>query len=193
MNQNPKLDEPTDDDKRRYLEEHFFYEVKMLMYSFEQLTKSSKYGGEHRTSLTDISPPGIQQAWESGSRDALFLNMALETFLLHASNLREFFYGDRKRFPGEARSSDFLDLWETLRPKESMEIERVKDRAGKELAHLTYERVYGTPPGEEWSYGKIFSEFLEVIRIFLKNLPEEYFNKNLIILMAEVKRFLGHA
>jgi len=193
MNQNLKLEEPTDDDKKRYLEEHFFYEVRMLMYSFEQLTKSSNIGGEHKTSFTDVSTPGIQQAWESGSRDILFLNMALETFLLHARNLREFFYGDRKRFPDDARSSDFSDLWETLRPKESMEIERIRDQAGEELAHLTYKRMHGTPPGKEWSYRKIFSEFLEVIRIFLKNLPEKYFNKNLIILMAEVKRFPDHA
>jgi len=193
MEQDPKLEKPTEDDKKRYLEEDFFYEVKMFMYSFEQLTKPSNIGEEHKASVTYINIPSIQRALESGFGDAFFLNMALETFLLHARNLREFFYGDRKKFPDDVRSSDLLDQWETLRPKESMEIERIRDQAGEELAHLTYKRMHGTPPGKEWSYRKIFSEFLEVIRIFLKNLPEKYFNKNLIILMAEVKRFPGHA
>ena len=107
---------------------------------------------------------------------------ALETCLLHARNLREFFYHDDKRYKTDARPSDFFrdkNEWERVRPQETNWIKKVKNRADKELAHLTYRRHSGTPPEKEWDCGVIQRDFFKVIKVFLDHLPKKYIGNGL--------------
>jgi hypothetical protein len=143
----------TDAELKKFLEEHFSYEVEMLYFSVTKLIE-------------------FKQINDSGG-----INMALETFLLHARNLREFFYYDTKKFPTDARASDFFEegnLWREIRPDETDSILKIKERVGKELAHLTYKRIYGTPPEKNWSCGETFKDLLKTVKIFLNNLPDKY-------------------
>lgn len=180
MNEHLVSKRPTDEDKKEYLEEHLVYEVEMLLYSFGQLTKCTNIVEECSLTSTQISTPNVTQFWGQ-SRDGNFGNMALETFLLHARNLREFFYKQDKR-SDDARACDFFthrDSWEKLKPNETDSIAKVKNRADKELAHLTYQRYSGTPPEKIWDYGEIFFDFLKVIRVFLDEIPGIFFGENL--------------
>jgi len=93
----------TDEEKRRFLGEHFYYEVMMLMFCYDRMVEFQR------------------------ARDAYSNNMALESFLFHARNLREFFYSKTKR-PDDARAYEFVestDEWERVKPNETDSIEEV--------------------------------------------------------------------
>lgn len=205
---------PTDEDKKECLEEHLVYELKMFSYSFEQLNKCINTNtGEksyHIASGSISHVEFIASTLITGSflvmpsignigqtekplEDRNFTNMALETFLLHARNLREFFYGE-KQFQDDARAYQFFtdkECWKKIRPGETDSIKEVTKRGNKELAHLTYKRISGTPPEKGWDCRKIRSDFLEVVKVFLDKLPEKYSGKNLNDLKSEMKQFLS--
>ncbi len=185
----------TDEDKKVYLDEHFCYEVEMLLYSFEQLTKCTNIVKDCNLTSTHISTPNVGQFWEQ-SRDGNFGNMALETFLLHARNLREFFYRDDKGGHDDARAFEVFkdkDPWRKIRPNETDSIKEVKKRANKELAHLTYKRISGTPPEKGWEYGKILSDLLGVIEVFLGKLPEKYSGENSKNLRHRIAKYFSNS
>jgi hypothetical protein len=173
-----------DEDKRIYVEEHFCYEVEMLLYAFMQLGGGTSMRMETNNLIlatTLVTTLSVVEYNKKQSIDQNFSNMAQETFLLHARNLREFFYRDDKQRLDDARAFEFFidkDSWRKLRPNETDSIKEVKNRADKELAHLTYKRISGTPPEKLWDYRKIFFDFIEVIEVFLKQLPEKYFGQN---------------
>lgn len=157
MKINKKSINLTDEEKRQFLEEHFSYEVIMLSFSANKLIEFNCI------------------------KDTYCTNMALETFLFHARNLMEFFYYDKK-YPTDARAYDFLKdkaEWEKIKPKETDSIEKIKDRSGKEIAHLTYKRIYGTPPEKKWDCSEIRKDILKIVNIFLDHLPEKYMGDRL--------------
>jgi len=141
-------------EREAFLEEHFYYEVSMLIFAVHRLFEIT----------------------HSGRRDQSSINMALETLLLHARNLREFFYAKPRR-RDDARPEDFvgdIDKWKRERPEETDLIKEVRERANKELAHLTYKRHYGIPPKKQWNYGAAQTDFLKVVKVFLENVPQRY-------------------
>lgn len=153
-----------DEEKKRYLREHFYYEVKMLHFAVCKFA------------LTDIL-----DIWNR--------NMALETFLLHARNLKEFFY--YKPCKKYLRAYDFVEneiKWDRDKPKKTHWIIEVESRADKELAHLTNERIYGTPPEKKWKCGIIQRDFLKLAKCFLDHLPEKYIDERL----REIKEMYIH-
>jgi hypothetical protein len=193
MNENNASREPSEKDKREYFEEHFLYEVRMLLYSFEQLVTCQNVSDVSNRTLTQVSTPWVDQFWGQ-SRNGNAGNMALETFLLHARNLREFFYTEPK-FPDDARAFHFFpdkNSWEKLRPNETASIEDVKKRANKEMAHLTYKRISGTPPNKNWNYGKILTDLLAVIKVFLDGVPKKYLGKHSMEVKSELEQLLSH-
>jgi len=156
----------TDEEKQELLGEHFYYEVKMLSFTATKLIEFTQI---------DI--------WNK--------NMALETFLLHARNLREFFYRDSKQHETDARAYEFVkerNKWEEARPEETEWIKKVRERVNTELAHLTYRRYAGTPPDKGWKHYEIQKDFLKVVKIFLDHLPKKYIDKRL----QEIEQMCPH-
>jgi hypothetical protein len=137
----------TDEEKKEFLGEHLYYEVKMLHFTATKLTEFTR---------TDI--------WNT--------NMALESFLFHGRNLREFFYCGDKRHQTDARAYEFVKdrkEWKEVRPPETDRIKKVRRRANTELAHLTYKRYSGTPPEKGWRYDEIRRDLLKVVKIFFRS------------------------
>ena len=189
MNEKNASSGPSEKDKREYFEEHFLYEVSLFIYSFEQLAMCPNIVKEINQTSTQVSTPWVSQ-FGSQFRDGNSRNMALETFLLHARNLREFFYSDRKR-DDDARAFHFFpdkNSWEKLRPKETDSIRDIKNRANKEIAHLTYKRISGTPPDKNWDCGKILTDLLAVTKFFLDKLPKEYIGENAAKIRSEIEQ-----
>lgn len=145
-----------DEEKKCYLREHFYYEVKMLVFSVPKIIE-------------------FQRAKNQGST-----NMALEDCLLHARNLMEFFYYKPHKL--YLRAYDFVEnktKWDRDKPEKTHWIKEVERRANKELAHLAHGRIYGTPPEKGWECGAIVRDFLKVVKVFLDHLPGEYMGENL--------------
>jgi len=176
---------PTDEDKKNFLEEDFAYEVELLCFSFTKLIEFKNADGRYPQSssyFTDVSTGWVPPQYGHQTVDRNNVNMALETFLLHARNLVEFFYTKHKKYSTDVRALDFFEnkgSWIGSRPNLTGSLTKIRERAGKELAHLTYKRISGTPPEKDWSTGETVEDLVKVINIFLDRLPPKYIGERL--------------
>lgn len=102
----------------------------------------------------------------------------LEAFTLHARALLDFFYlPEPPRHPraddviAEDYLRDVLERWHATRPKRSDLLNKVNDRVGKEIAHLTYGRLSVLPIDKGWPAIKIRDELIEILTAFLNLAP----------------------
>lgn len=133
--------------------EHISYEIEMLNFSAEKLSK--------------------------GNLNQLEINVFLETFLLHARCIVDFLYADRVIYPDDIIAKDFfidIEVYLSQRPPISEALENLKKRAGKELAHLTYTRLEVTPEIKIWQVSLLWKEINSALGIFFKCLTDEQRN-----------------
>jgi hypothetical protein len=116
------------------------------------------------------------QAHASGiSKEGWITNALLESFVIHVRGLMDFLYNDNPR-PDDVVAQDYfntLEEWKKLRPQQSPVLEHAKQRAGKEVAHLAYERLNVTPETKPWFFLEISKEVSEVMNVFLENVQKE--------------------
>ena len=121
--------------------EHVFYEMAMLI--------------------------GIPKKLDS-TYDDITKNALLESFVIHARQLVDFFYDHRQKDDGIV-SSDFFDdpvrEWRKVRGKEENHLKELVKRAGEEIAHLTLTRVQ---PKKDWNFVRIANEIEQRCDTFLK-------------------------
>ena len=90
----------------------------------------------------------------------------LESWVLHVRNLIDFFYAPKKlddivivEFTNDGRGiGDF--------PKITAELEMARERANKEMAHLTYSRVGKSDADRQWAVGQITVQLIERMKAF---------------------------
>lgn len=136
-------------EKLKKIADHISYEIEMFELSADKLRK--------------------------GGLNQLEVNAFLEVFAIHARNIIDFLYP-----PKNPRSDDviadqfFLDLKELrdLLPEITYR-ELIKNRVGKEIAHLTYKRLEVTPELKIWQTQKIQMDLNQALSIFFKLLPDE--------------------
>ncbi len=136
----------TDEEKFKFLAEHFFYEIQQLLVAV--------YVVKHPLPF--------------------WINIKLEVFLLHARSLYEFFYSKEKRNDDDARAYDFVgdvNNWLKERPLKSSDIEQSIKRMNKELSHITYKRHSGVVLEKQWDLTPIKDHLLAVTKVFLENVP----------------------
>ena len=88
-------------------------------------------------------------------------NALTESFVVRARILLDFLYPSENSRPDDVVADDFVQdgpCWLTNRPTKSDVLERVHNRAGKEIAHLTYGSDEADHPlpeyGEGWETSK---------------------------------------
>lgn len=107
-------------------------------------------------------------------------NAALEAFLLHARSLTEFFYQASPR-PDDIIAQDFMPMpvdWKAICPPISGSLEEMRRRAGKHLAHLTYERLQVTPETKPWPFLEILSGVEAPLKVFVQHVPKEVLSRD---------------
>ena len=118
----------------------------------------------------------VAQALKSGIAIQGWLHYALlESFLIHGRILIDFFYPPKSSRPDDVLASDYFDDigdWGKIRPTRSEGLDRVKKRADKELAHLTYVRLDVTTETKGWDFIEIANEIQRLMEIFLKKVPK---------------------
>ncbi len=148
----------TNIDLKKFLKEHFIYEVDMLYHSTVRLIDSQK------------------------NRHQVGINLSLETFLLHSRNIVEFLFFDKNdKYPDDARASDFISSQQhsNLKNNYSENLKKLYTRASKEVTHLTYSRIYDSNAVEkQWEWKNLLIELFAAVKIFLNQLPDEYKNDN---------------
>jgi hypothetical protein len=134
--------ERTDEQLAAWAREHLSYEVDTLIFALEQL---------------DGKAPGMHA------------NLALESFAVHARCLFDFLWGKpNPRFDNDAFASDFTDDWKGRRGAVPEHLAMVQDRGrfGREVFHLTYERIDGADDRKSWPCGLIALELAQALRLF---------------------------
>jgi len=101
-------------------------------------------------------------------------NALLESFVIHVRGLMDFLYKDKPREDDVVAQDYFATLgeWGNHRPPLPEILKKAKKRAGKEIAHLTYERLKVTPDTKPWLFLEITNEINKVMGIFLENVPQ---------------------
>lgn len=145
----------TIEDKKKFLAEHFKYEVDMAFYLGIVLIKNL-YSDENVNSAL------------------------LESSLFHIRNLIEFFYFEKssKYKLDDSRATDFFDedcKWEDIKPYIKVVIDFVVNRTGKEMAHLTYKRLEGNKETKTWRPVVYLKPMREIVLLFWDKLPSKYF------------------
>jgi hypothetical protein len=102
-------------------------------------------------------------------------NMALECFLLHSRNLRDFMLGDRKK-KHDIIAADVNDIdsamWKPIihaYRKQNKDIVKEMEAISKHMAHITDSRHTGPPSPtgpQEWEVGKIYKFLMELVKEF---------------------------
>lgn len=125
-----------------WAKEHLVYEVDTMIYALERLE------GE---------PTG---------RPA---NVAIAAFAASARCLRDFLWGKpNPRYDNDAFAFHFSDEWKGRRGGVPPNLAEVDDRGrfGKEIFHLTYDRISGADPSKEWPCGRIAVEIGQALNLF---------------------------
>lgn len=125
-----------------WAKEHLAYEVDTMIYALERL---------------ESEPTG---------RPA---NVAIAGFATSARCLRDFLWGKpNSRYDNDAFASHFSEEWSGRRGAIPPNLAAIDDRGrfGKEIFHLTYDRISGVDPGKEWPCGRIAVEIGKALNLF---------------------------
>src|SRR5215467_13998641 len=131
--------------------EHLLYEVRMFDLTARQLTSG-------------------------GFGDGVVRNALLESFAIHTRTLRQVFFPQN---PGadEILAAHYFDnpsAWAKPRGKLPEALSNVKDRVGKEIVHLTYDRLDVGPEAKGWKIQEIWKAMTSVIDVFVQHAPKRY-------------------
>lgn len=137
---------PSEGELRAFAEEHLTYEVNMLLISAKEL-------------IQENNPQFVANAF-------------LECFTIHLRALIDFLWEPAKLRKDDAIATDFfkcVNLWEDIRPAFPCDLEPARGRTGKEIAHLTYNRMSVTPETKCWNVAKMTDAIVPVLKLFVQN------------------------
>jgi hypothetical protein len=157
-----------DDYLVEYSEEHVLYEFEMFLW-LARLRGS----GTHLAAGNPIDVANLKHA-------------LIESFVVHLRNVIDFFYPNPRTLRStDVIAADFCDSgkWQHKIPEV---LKAARERANKEMAHLTTERIAGAPPGKEWDFIGLQAKLQPVMRCFVK----KALRSRLSLKVAEVIRRL---
>src|SRR4051794_16518894 len=136
---------PPVDRLRRFAEEHLLYEAGML-YEVTGKLMNRHHGDD----------PVVQ-------------NALLESFGIHNRNLIDFLWLGRPMKDTDAVACDWIERWEA--PEMSERLANVKDRVGKEMVHLSYNRLDVPEDEKGWTVLGIGPEVIGAFAKFATEVP----------------------
>jgi hypothetical protein len=140
----------SDPEALAYSQEHVYYEIEMLFLIGQLLDRAS----------APTSP-----------REQVVFNALVQSFAIHLRNLIMFLYPDRV-YPTDVLATDFvadLGAWQRNLPAISGTLKDAKTRAHKEVAHLSTERIAGTPPDKAWDGPGLIAEIKALLDNFVQH------------------------
>ena|ERR1039458_224980 len=108
------------------------------------------------------------------------LSAALESFAVHLRNLIDFFY-KQPQPPDDVAALDFYDPptgWAPGAMSPTLEVAR--ERANKEISHITFKRKSGMTPDKPWAVGGLFNEIHVVAQKFASGASPKKLHQDVI-------------
>jgi hypothetical protein len=103
--------------------------------------------------------------------DLVVQNALLESFGIHNRNLIDFLWLDRPLKPTDAIAGDWIEGWEA--PEMSERLASVKERVGKEMVHLSYNRLDVSEDAKGWTVLGIGPEVIGAFGKFATEVPDD--------------------
>ena len=101
--------------------------------------------------------------------DLIVENSLLESFGVHSRNLIDFLWLDEPMKDTDAIASDYVDDWKA--PAMSERLSQIKSRVGKEMVHLSYNRLDVPEDGKDWQVLGIGPEIIGAFGKFATEVP----------------------
>jgi hypothetical protein len=139
-------------EKLRAISEHVLYEAQMLAGIWPALN-AGQFGAEHADVI----------------RNAL-----VEAFAVHARGLSDFLFNTPREDDAAAEQFFGPDMWAALRGEDiSPDLQAVRQRTNKEIAHLTYSRLNVPEASKSWMQLAIVLELQRVFFRFVEHVDQE--------------------
>lgn len=143
--------------------EHLEYEAQMFVAARDKLFQNARLQSQQ----PHFHPPQPDEIFNR--------NLLIESCVLHFRNLVDFFYPPSSPQPDDVTAADYVPGWGS--PAAPSILRDARNRANKELAHLTLKRKAGAPPDKAWDFADLSIAMTSIIRDFLmrvdaSNLPQ---------------------
>jgi len=156
---------PSDDWLTKYSGEHLFHEFRMFWWLRQNIPA-----------------------------DRYLHDAALESFVLHLRNLIDFFYPRKSVQSSDVIATDFLDDPATWDPPASISatLNAARDRADKELSHLTAQRRDTGDPTKPWETDALFGEIKAVADKFVAKASPKKLHQHVFELLTALANLTHH-
>ena len=137
---------------KRYSKEHLKYEIVMFYNTVAYLSG--------RVSFASLS---IQER-------RFVANLLIHSHALHLRALIDFLYPGQNLKPTDVIAGDYcsLGVWKKKATKLPRRLEKARGRANKEIAHLTAERIFGSPRRKRWNSRLVAQQIARQLKLFAK-------------------------
>lgn len=156
----------TDNELLAYSQEHLFYEIQMFL---------------------DVSKLNFGNILNKDIRK-LLNNIKTESFVIHLRNLITFLYPTKSVSKTDVYAKNFFsnpDLWESTRPPISQTLENARNRAHKEMGHITTERISGiNDPKKSWEIKQLTDEIVPILKLFCDSADKSKLDNNILRLFS---------
>lgn len=135
----------SDKELKDFSEEHLYYEIYMLLASSQRLLAKRD--------------------------DEVVFNALLESFVVHAYNLLDFFYKPQIK-PDDAKAAHYIKdfaAWKKVLPAYESYFRHFNKRRNREVTHLTYKRLEVRGDAKAWQVRDTSEKIRKIIGIFLNN------------------------
>jgi len=134
-------------------------------YSFKTL---SDFSGEHLRYEIEMLY-GVTAQLVAGQKDPYIHNGLLESFVIHASNIHDFFYKPQIKADDVKAVHYMADpkKWRKVLPVQSEAFKRFNKKRNKWVMHLSYRRLEVEPGERRWGSPELTRELTKLVDLFL--------------------------
>src|SRR5262249_39175958 len=113
----------------------------------------------------------LRQTAQRQPRDPFEANLLIECFGIHARVLLSFLCDDPMDV--DVTAADFIPDWNPAALALSPELQQIRRRVNKELAHLTLQRKAFGDETKRWDRARLGDEILELVAVFEAGVPPQ--------------------
>ncbi len=124
---------------------------------------------------------GATRMLQEGVTDMIVYNALLESFVIHASNILDFFYKPASQ-PDDAKAIHYVrnvKKWNEALPSYAKYFRKFNRKRNKEVTHLTYKRLDVKPHEKKWGSPEITKQIQHIVDCFLTQADPEHLHPNI--------------
>lgn len=128
---------------REFTAEHLYYEIDMLY--------------------------GVSRILWTGVKDIYLYNALLESFVIHASIIVDFFYKPQMK-PDDAKAPHFVQdikAWKEALPPVNKYFRQFNQKRNKRVMHLSYSRLQVQVQDKKWDTRQLVPQIKKIVDLFL--------------------------